>query len=46
MAAVRSVGPEGGVQELPLLTRDARGAVATERRLPVRFVPMVRDPAR
>lgn len=37
---VAPVGPEGGVQELRLLERDARGRVRTTKLLPVRFVPM------
>jgi len=43
---VAPLGPEGGVQELVLLTKDERGAVATTRLLPVRFVPMVSDSLR
>lgn len=38
------VGPEGGPQELRILTRTARGVI-TERSLPVRFVPMVKPEA-
>lgn len=37
---VAPVGPEGGVQELRLLEKDARGRVRTTKLLPVRFVPM------
>lgn len=37
---VAPVGPEGGVQELRLLEKDARGRVTTRDLLPVRFVPM------
>jgi len=37
------VGPEGGDQELRILTRTASG-VTTEHSLPVRFVPMVKPP--
>ena len=43
---VAPVGPEGGTQELVLLTKDARGAVTTTRLLPVQFVPMVTEPRR
>jgi len=35
------VGPDGGHQELRILTKTAEG-VTTERSLPVRFVPMVK----
>jgi protein-L-isoaspartate(D-aspartate) O-methyltransferase len=37
---VAPVGPEGGVQELRLLQKDARGKVTVTNLLPVRFVPM------
>jgi protein-L-isoaspartate(D-aspartate) O-methyltransferase len=37
------VGPQGGSQELRILTKTA-GGVTTERSLPVRFVPMVKPP--
>lgn len=37
---VAPVGPEGGVQELRLLEKDARGRVRATKLLPVRFVPM------
>ena len=37
------VGPQGGHQELRILTRTATG-VATDRSVAVRFVPMVKPP--
>jgi protein-L-isoaspartate(D-aspartate) O-methyltransferase len=39
------VGPEGEVQELVLLRKDAGGAVRTESVSDVRFVPLLRDTA-
>jgi protein-L-isoaspartate(D-aspartate) O-methyltransferase len=36
------VGPTNGTQSLTLLTKDARGKLRRQRRLAVRFVPMVR----
>ncbi len=43
---VAPVGPEGAVQELRLLEKDARGKVRVSKLLPVRFVPMRGEAAR
>ena len=40
---VAPVGPEGEVQSLVLLEKDAIGRVTTKPLLPVRFVPMRKD---
>lgn len=40
---VAPVGPEGGVQRLVLVEKDAAGRVHTRTLLPVRFVPMRRE---
>jgi protein-L-isoaspartate(D-aspartate) O-methyltransferase len=39
------VGPHFGGQELLLLEKDSSGAVRTTRVAPVRFVPLLREPA-
>ena len=41
---VAPVGRSPAAQYLVLMTKDAKGRVRRERRLPVRFVPMVRSP--
>lgn len=43
---VAPVGPQGGVQELRLLAKDARGKVSVTNLLPVMFVPMRGDSSR
>jgi protein-L-isoaspartate O-methyltransferase len=37
------VGAQAGAQELLLITREADGRTITQRKLPVRFVPLTRE---